>query len=198
MPAATTLIGSDVNVQLATAGTSTLVNQGTIIANDPGSTFRMVSNIMLDNQGTLQATSDGNLTVDNFVSNTGLITADADSVVTLAGNWTNDGILHAGAGGLITVNGNYTQSVIGTFNVDIGGTTISDFGRVQVTGLASLAGTLNVNLVNGFVPIVGDIFDILTFGSRSGDFDTKNGLSQAGVTFDPQFDLNSLTLVVIA
>jgi hypothetical protein len=46
-----------------------------------------------------------------------------------------------------------------------------------VTGKATLGGTLNVTLVGGFVPAVGSAYQILTFGSRSGDFATENGLT---------------------
>ena len=43
-------------------------------------------------------------------------------------------------------------------------------------GTAALAGALNVALVNGFMPALGASFTILTFGARSGDFNTENGL----------------------
>ena len=39
----------------------------------------------------------------------------------------------------------------------------------------SLAGTLNVSLVNGFVPTAGNSFQIITYmGTLTGDFSTEN------------------------
>src|SRR5262249_18207717 len=43
-----------------------------------------------------------------------------------------------------------------------------------------LDGTLNVSLINGFSPTPPQSFQILTFGSRTGDFATKNGLDLGG------------------
>jgi len=41
-----------------------------------------------------------------------------------------------------------------------------------VTGTAQLSGTLEVDLVNGFQPAVGDSFTPLTYGSVLEHFDT--------------------------
>jgi hypothetical protein len=62
---------------------------------------------------------------------------------------------------LLSVNGNLGQSSNGTLQVDIGGTTIGQFGRLQITGQAHLGGALQVALVNGFVPTVGQSFQFL-------------------------------------
>jgi hypothetical protein len=49
------------------------------------------------------------------------------------------------------------------------------FGQFNVAGNVSLAGTLNATtLLGGFQPNPGDTFRVLTFGSRTGDFTTKN------------------------
>jgi hypothetical protein len=65
-----------------------------------------------------------------------------------------------------------------------------------VTGLATLDGTLNVSLVNGFLPNLDDRFQVLLFGSHIGNFSAENGLDVGGgLRLDPQFDAGSLTLV---
>src|SRR2546430_13568661 len=45
---------------------------------------------------------------------------------------------------------------------------------------ANLDGTINLRLINGYVPNLGDTFDVLTYGSRIGSFTTITGLSIGG------------------
>jgi outer membrane autotransporter protein len=77
--------------------------------------------------------------------------------------------------GTLTINGNYTQTAAGVLQMELGGLTPgSGFDRLVVNGHATLAGTLNVTLVNGFTPSVGDTFSLLSYTSRSGSFSTIN------------------------
>ena len=101
---------------------------------------------------------------------------------------------------LLTIQGNYTQTAQGTLNIAIGGTTAgTDYGQLNVTGLATLNGTLNVALTNGYLPNAGDSFQVLLFGSVSGDFATENGLNLGnGLQLDPEYSAGGLTLVTIA
>jgi hypothetical protein len=73
------------------------------------------------------------------------------------------------------------------------------FGQVQVTGTASLAGTLEVDLLGGFMPMAGDFFQIVSAGGGlSGTFGTQilPPLS-AGLNWDVQYNTNSVVLSVI-
>jgi hypothetical protein len=55
--------------------------------------------------------------------------------------------------------------------MDIGGLIPgSGFGRLEVNGQATLAGALNVTLINSFSPGFGDAFFVLSYNSRSGNF----------------------------
>jgi hypothetical protein len=57
----------------------------------------------------------------------------------------------------------------------MGGTTaITQYSVLDITKAASLNGTLNVTLVNGFTPTVGNTFTILDYLSASGMFTTTN------------------------
>ena len=77
--------------------------------------------------------------------------------------------------GILNVTGNYTQSATGSLSVEIGGLTAgTQYDRLAMTGVASLSGTLNGTLVNGFVPFDGDSFVIMTFASSTGAFATQN------------------------
>jgi hypothetical protein len=60
-----------------------------------------------------------------------------------------------------------------------------------------LAGTLDVQFANGFTPIAGNSFKVMTYGSLTGQFDTVNvtGLA-SGLTVTPQYDGTDLMLVI--
>ena len=51
-------------------------------------------------------------------------------------------------------------------NMDIGGTNSGEFDQLMITGTANLNGDLNISLLDGYTPTVGDTFDILTFGDH--------------------------------
>ena len=52
---------------------------------------------------------------------------------------------------------------------------IDGYDQIQVTGLATLDGILDIDLINGFTPVLGDAFDIITFGGVQGAFDAISG-----------------------
>lgn len=118
---------------------------------------------------------------------------------TVGANVSNAGQVNpGGSAGILNVTGNYTQSASGVLNIEIGGLNAgSEHDRHAITGTATLAGTLNISLINSYVPNLGDSFVIMTFASRSGDFATYNGLMQAnGLTFTANFSATALTLEV--
>ena len=58
--------------------------------------------------------------------------------------------------GELSITGNYTQTAAGVFNLSLGGLGAgTQFSLLTVTGMASLNGTLNIGLINGFFPTVG-------------------------------------------
>ncbi len=117
----------------------------------------------------------------------------------ITGHLRNAGQVNPGTSpGSLDVSGNYTQTAAGILNIEIGGTTaITQFDQINITGSASLNGTLNVSLVNSFVPNVADSFQIMTFASHTGDFTTKNGLTiSSTLNFDPQFNASGYLLDV--
>ncbi len=80
-----------------------------------------------------------------------------------------------GSTGVLTIAGDYTQSANGILTLEIGGSaTGTERDLLDITGNALLAGTLNVSLVGGFIPEVGDTFVIVTYGDISGAFDSVN------------------------
>jgi hypothetical protein len=101
---------------------------------------------------------------------------------TFAGNLTSSGTLNIGdalkKAGMESETGSYTQSSTGILNIDIGGTTAGTlFDQLNITGAATLSGTLNLDLINAFTPVVGEMFDIINFASHTNMFTTVNGTS---------------------
>jgi hypothetical protein len=74
-------------------------------------------------------------------------------------------------------------------------------GRVDVlniTGTAYLDGLLEISLLNGFSPTLGDTFDILNFGSYGGQFAMVQGLDLgSGKYFELDYLANGLRLTSV-
>jgi fibronectin-binding autotransporter adhesin len=101
--------------------------------------------------------------------------------------------------GTLSVN-TYTQQSTGSLNVQIGGTTVgTQYSQLAVANGASLAGTLNIKLINGFVPAIGNTFTILTTSARTGTFATVNGLSiNSSEHFQIAYNATNVTLTVVS
>jgi uncharacterized protein with beta-barrel porin domain len=92
------------------------------------------------------------------------------------GTFTNSGVVAPGdAPGTLTVAGNYTQTASGTLEVNIASAT--NYDKLNVTGNASLNGTLKVVLDGGYVPTVNQTFSsiITAAGGLNGTFATIEG-----------------------
>ncbi|MGH9867979.1 MAG: MopE-related protein [Candidatus Polarisedimenticolia bacterium] len=96
---------------------------------------------------------------------------------TITGNVDNDGTAGPGLSpGSLLIPGNYTQSLSGVYEVEVGGLVPgSQHDRIG-TLTAALNGTLEVSLIDGFVPVSGDAFTIMTTSAaRTGTFTTVTG-----------------------
>ncbi len=95
---------------------------------------------------------------------------------TILGNLTNtDGALAPGSSpGTLVLNGDYTQGAAGELFIGIGGLVQGlEYDFVDISGAASLAGSLRLELEDGFLPSVTDSFVILeAAGGLSGTFDS--------------------------
>lgn len=119
------------------------------------------------------------------------------------GPLTNSGAVHPGIStGVLTLtsggNNNYTQAVNGTLIIELGGLTAgTQYSQVAAPGVpVALGGSLNVQLVNGFVPVAGEQFTILTCGSRTGTFAILNGTYLGnGLALVPVYTSTNVTLV---
>ncbi len=98
--------------------------------------------------------------------------------------------------GKLTVNGNYVQTSGATLKIELGGATAgSGFDQIAATGIASLGGVLDVSLVNGFRPKIGDTFQIITSNGETGNFSTVS--SSSGLTVRADVSSTGVVLTVI-
>ena len=76
--------------------------------------------------------------------------------------------------GRFTINGDYTNTG-GTLEIEIGGTTPdTEHDQLVITGNASLGGTMEVVLINGYVPSsLPQTFDVVTYASHTGSFNVQ-------------------------
>ncbi|HEX7878770.1 MAG TPA: kelch repeat-containing protein [Candidatus Eisenbacteria bacterium] len=103
----------------------------------------------------------------------------------------NDGTIKPGASpGTLTVNGDVILGSTSVVEMEIGGTVPgSSQDRLAISGIVTLAGTLNVSLVSGFMPQPGEAFELITCGGHTGQFTTVNGTDLGGgryLAFVPQ------------
>ena len=101
--------------------------------------------------------------------------------------------------GSVSVDGQYEIASTGKLEIEVGGTTSgTDYDVVNVTGFAILAGTLQVNLVNNFLPQSGQIFQFLTTTTGVNNTFTHENLPAlyGGLYFDVQYSANHVDLAV--
>jgi autotransporter-associated beta strand protein len=110
----------------------------------------------------------GTTTSNTFVNDDGTLAG----MGMVNGTTTNNGgtVMPGDAPGTLTINGDYTQTSSGTLLINIAGDSPGQFGVLDVTGTANLDGTLELVLLNGFIPMVGDDFTFLNAAALLGSF----------------------------
>jgi hypothetical protein len=114
--------------------------------------------------------------------------------------------MHAGnSPGTLNVAGNYSQGVGSFLEVDFNssdpfGTPGTDWSLLTVAGNATLDGTVSVNLLRSLTFHLGDLFEIMTYGSLSSNplLNVQFLELGGGMHFAPVFGANELDLQVVA
>jgi YD repeat-containing protein len=183
---------SQVSGSTLTAGTWNVFANATLSL--PGAITTNQGSITLDGVGSTLAAISG------LRTNNGSFSLLDGRSFTASSGFANAGRLTLGAGDTLNVTGAFTQSAAGSLGIALGGTPASgQYGHVASTGAATLAGTLNVSLANGFGPIIGNTYPILTFASSSGSFATVNGLTLGRFPlFSTQVSSTNFSLVTAA
>jgi hypothetical protein len=176
------------------SGSSTLTNNGGTLDVLTGSTISAGGGItLLQTSGTIDLNG-GDM---NFPLGVDLNGGQLIGNGTFTGSVRNNGgTLGPGhSPGKIVITGNYTQGASGVLNMEIGGKTPgTQYDQLQVSGTATLGGTLNVSLINGFRPAVGDVFQLIAPSSFSGAFATVN---TTGFTGQVNYSAGSTTITVL-
>jgi hypothetical protein len=103
--------------------------------------------------------------------------------------------------GLIAIANNYAQLATGVMDVQIGGTTPgTKYSQLNITGTATLTGTLNIKLISSFKPTIGQTFTILNASTGvTGTFSVVNGTSiNSNEHFSVSYTPTTVVLTVVS
>ncbi|MFK8016498.1 MAG: beta strand repeat-containing protein [Gammaproteobacteria bacterium] len=139
-------------------------------------------------------TVQGTLISDVVGARINLRTSGTNSANTLAG------IARIGPGGLLRFGSEATFSPAARLLIEIGGVADTQFGAVEVTTQAvTLGGELELALVDGFVPALGDSFDVLSATTLNGVFDSEIGTDiGGGLALDVNYAISNVIIDTIA
>ena len=183
-----------------TGGTGTTTFSEVQITNT--GTFELRSGLVSLDQAYVQTAGStilrgGNLTVPKGVNiQTGILSGQG----TLTGDVKVSGQLNPGdPTGTLRIVGNCTLTTSSSLNVELGGPNPgTQHDQLQVTGLASLNGTLNARLENGYLPGFNSRFQVLAHGSRVGTFATFNSdLLSAGNFLNPEYTATGIDFITL-
>lgn len=200
-----------------------LINQGTVIVGN-GNTltvpvgasasgnalagFLNSGSVLIQQGGTISSfgkytQTTGQTTVDGHLA--GIINFAGGSVYgnngTISGSVTSNAAINFGDNpmtvGQLTFAGNFTQGANGSLTFDIA--SANQYDHMDITGQAHLNGTMNIDLLRGYVPQVGNMFQIMTFAGESGTFSNVVGLPINNQEhFTLQYNSTNLTLDVVS
>ena len=182
------------------AGTGSLQNQGTMnvlgssatieTAFSNSGTLNLFTGLDLrqssGNAGTINLEGTARLKVHGAYTNFGRLAGEG-TVETDGGPLVNQGTVAPGGSGIgaLHVQGDFQQGPTGVLEIDLGGTRVGQFDTLDVSGTATLGGTLFLRAANGYVPRDGDDFRLVTYKSRVGTFQFV--LPPAGFTVDADY-----------
>lgn len=155
-------------------------------------------NVVIAANARLQAA--GLRRLENSIVNQGVIAGSTGGeVFTLAGdisgaggyegNVTFDGTFRPGnSPALISAEGNLTFSEMNTLIMEIAGLTRGvEYDALDVSGILTLGGRLEVILLDGFVPLAGQsfqLFEAALFDGHFSDIDFTNAVLGSGLVWD--------------
>ena len=131
-----------------------------VITNDAGASFQIQNSAVFNFEGgTPQFNNAGTF-----------LTPTAKTVAFYGIPLKNSGTVNI-QGGILMANAGYVSSMNAVLDCALGGTTPgTNYGQLQVPGVVTLNGTLNLILTNNYVPTTNDSFTVLSTGLRNGTF----------------------------
>lgn len=169
-----------------------------VIVTDAGSTWVIAEELVVGGSGqaTLLVKDNGVVSAPSVViGTTGLVTGNS----VLDGAVQNGGEVSPGVDNcspaVFTVNGNYGQDPVGGLIIELGGTVPGqEYDVLAISGDSILGGTLVLSLIDGFLPQVGQQFEILSASSVSGTF-PQIIMPKSG-QYEVSYESDSVTITV--
>lgn len=95
----------------------------------------------------------------------------------------------------ISIAGNVGFGAGSRLRIELAGTSRgTQYDAIDITGSATLDGQLRLSTLGGFVPLPGMSFNVLTYSSRSNQFEIVNDTGLKGLIFTPTYNATSLQL----
>lgn len=117
---------------------------------------------------------------------------------TIAGNVRSGARISPGASaGTLTIDGDYVQTSGGHFYVELGTPQPGHHDQLDVTGHATLSGRIWVAALEGYTLSPGDIFTVMTFGSREGEFTEQWGCPGVGLDYEVIYEANAVRIEIL-
>ncbi len=155
----TLVIGENITVRTGAQGGNvgqlgSLTNNGAILSQTAGRTVTLAGT-NIHNTGTILAENGGTISI----SRSGGLTSNTGDPLT------------ARTGGRLNFANGFSASTNGTIDLELASASpTAGYGRITVTGNASISGSdINLMLTGGFNPDWGDTFNILSYGTLTGD-----------------------------
>ena len=178
--------GGNVTMTVASAdytssGTINVLGGGDLTINFSGTTPTFTNEsggvINIDDPAGSQLILNGDA-ADTFINAAGAEINGSVGIVNNGVTFTNLGTLNPGLSpGVMTIEGDLGQGDSAVLNIELAGTAAgSEHDQLVVTGEIEWNGTINVTLLDGFEPAVGDSFAIVSAASTVGELDHFGGL----------------------
>ena len=164
------------NINIGTSGENLSV--GRILISGAGADLQtgnsQTINIGSSNRGMGIMTIQNSGTFTSGTSNT--VTVHPTGIIVNDGNFALDGDLNVNGSARTSTAlcvGEYNQNTEGSLTIKIGGNSTGSYGAVDADSSINLSGELEIILIDGFVPAIGDQFNILNCSKKlTGTFDT--------------------------
>ncbi|MBF0623169.1 MAG: hypothetical protein HQL54_14725, partial [Magnetococcales bacterium] len=174
-------------------------NSGTINVNSGTWTIDLSGSATFTNSGTIAIASGQSVDVNSgtFTNASGGIISGSGTLDTSGSTLINNGTISAGQSpGLLTITGDLVMTDSAALQLELAGEEAGiSYDLLVIQGALTLAGTLQLDSLNGFIPESGTVFEMIQAESISGAFDAVSGWSmESGMILDPSWEGDTLTV----